>query len=99
MKKFSELGIKVKHEHFDGDKIKIHRILDKKIIVLNAKIEKSQYKGDCLKLHFEFEGERRITFTSARKLLEAMEQATKDSFPFETKIIEIEKSYKFTDCD
>lgn len=99
MKSFSDLQIEVRNEHFVGDKIKVKRILNKEIIVLNSRIEKSKFEdsnsGKRLKLQIEFEGEKRIIFTSSRMLTAAMEQVPKNALPFKTTIIEEGEAYQF----
>ena len=57
MNDFKEFGIEIKSKSFVGDKIKITKILDKKVIVHDFKIEESKIQsyremgaGNCLYL-------------------------------------------------
>jgi hypothetical protein len=48
MKQFKDLGIKPAIKHLQGDKIKIMKILNREIIVVDYKIEDSKYEGKVL---------------------------------------------------
>jgi hypothetical protein len=65
MNSFKDFGIKPIVPSFAGDKIKIAKLLNKQITVLNFEIKKSNYdkgSGKCLYMQIEFEGERRVVF-------------------------------------
>ena len=89
MKKFSEFGIKTISQSFTGDKIRIERILNRSIQVIDYRIEDSKY-GDgkkCLYVQIELDKEKRVIFTGSKNLIDMIEQVPKTEFPFETTII------------
>ena len=60
MRTFKEFGIKPASKSFIGDKIKIDRIVNREIVVLDYKVEDSKYNkgnGKCLYLQIEFNGD------------------------------------------
>ncbi len=99
-KRFSDLGIKLSYKSFDGDKIKVDRVLNKEITVLDFRIEKSKYpeKGnpECLYMHIAIENERHVLFTGSRALQEAIKQVQKEDFPFTTTIVRENNRLEFT---
>lgn len=90
MKRFSDFGIKPTTKSFSGEKIKIAKLLNKKIIVEDYKVEDSKYegKGKCLYLQIQVEGEQRVVFTSGKSLIEALDSVPEGGFPFEATIVE-----------
>jgi hypothetical protein len=103
MKKFNQFDIKVTSKVFQGDKIKIARILNQEIIVHDFKIEDSKVPafklkgtGQCLHMQIELNGEKHIVFTSGVELIEAIQQIPKAEFPFSTVIIQDDKRLRFT---
>jgi hypothetical protein len=90
MKKFSDFGIQPTTKSFSGEKIKIAKLLNKKIIVEDYKVEDSKYegKGKCLYLQIRVDGEQRVVFTSGKTLIEILDSVPQDGFPFETTIVE-----------
>lgn len=89
MKEFKELDLNA-GVRFIGEKIKIHKILDKKIIVHDYKVGPSKYKvgTQCLSLQIEISDEKRVVFTSASVLIELLEQTNRATdFPFKTTIV------------
>jgi hypothetical protein len=90
MKKFSDFGIKPITRSFSGEKIKIAKLLNKKIVVEDYKVEDSKYegKGKCLHMQIQVDGEQRVVFTSGKTLIEMLETIPKGGFPFEATIIE-----------
>lgn len=100
MKQFSELGIKTQAKSPEGDRISIDNAIDKQIIVLSAHIGPSKFqKGNneqCLTLQIELNNEKRVIFTNAKYLIEAMQNATKEDFPFSTIIKKTNKRFDFT---
>lgn len=103
MNRFSQFYIKTTTKGFEGDKIKMAKILNREIVVHDFKIEDSRVMafkekgtGKCLHLQISVEGEMHIVFTSAVGLLEAIQQVPKNKFPFSTTIIEENDRYKFT---
>lgn len=100
LKKFSEFGIKPKERTFSGDKIKMKKILDKKIVICDYKIKASVYpevgNGQCLHLQIEFEDKKRVTWTSSVNMQEMMLKIPKEQLPIETTIIEDNDRYEFS---
>lgn len=98
---FSDLGLKPVAKKFIGDKIKMEKILDKRIKVLGFKIDKSKAfpeKGDgnYLKMQIEFNGEKRIVFTSGSVLMDLIKRVPESAFPFETTVKKIDDHLEFT---
>lgn len=103
MIQFSELNIEYTSKCFEGDKIRMERILNQEITVLDYKIEPSKIssykeKGmeNCLYLHILYKNEKRVIFTGGSALIEVIQKVSRESFPFATIIIEEKKRYKFT---
>jgi hypothetical protein len=98
MVRFKELGIKVTSRPFVGDSIKIDRILNKEITVLHFKITDSNKKAGtlCLHLQIEYEGQKRVFFTGAMALLEAIQKVPQEKFPFTATIVKENDRYEFT---
>ncbi len=99
MKNFKDFGIKAETTSFTGDKIKIKRIIDKEITVLNYRIEDSVY-GDgkkCLHLQIEFDNEKRVVFVGSVVLISMIQSVPRETgFPFKTKIINNDGRYEFS---
>jgi hypothetical protein len=100
MKKFSDLGIKTTTKGFEGDKIKISKILNKEIVVHDFKIEDSKIFTDrgtckCLHLQISIADVKHVLFTSSGGLIEAIEQVPRNEFPFSATIIEDNDRFKF----
>jgi len=103
MNRFSQFNIKTTSKGFEGNKIKMAKILNREITVHGFKIEESKVpafkeKGStkCLHLSISFDGEMHIVFTSSVGLIEAIQQVPENKFPFTTTIIEENDRYKFT---
>ena len=103
MNEFSQFDIKVKSKGFEGDKIKMSKILNQKIVVHAFKIEDSKVKafqergsGKCLHLQISFNNEKHILFTSSSGLIEVIQQIPEHGFPFTTKIIQENERFLFT---
>ena len=101
MKSFSQFNIHTDKQEFEGDKIKMSKILNCDIIVHHFKIEDSKVfkekgTGKCLYLQISYNNEKRIVFTSSSKLIEVIQQIPVDGFPFTTVIIEENERFKFT---
>lgn len=97
---FNELNIKPTIKAFEGDKIKMERIINKKIIVDNFRIEESKFKdkgsGKLLTLQIIVDNAKRVVFTGSGILIQMIEQVPKDKFPFQTTIIKENDGYQFT---
>lgn len=98
MRTFKDLGITIEQKGFVGDKIKISKILNLEIAVLDFKVEDSKYegKGKCLHLQIELEGRKHVVFIGSRYLIDTIQQVPKDAFPFTTKIVKDNEWYEFT---
>lgn len=103
MNRFSQFNIKTPERGFEGEKIKITKILNREVVVHYYKIKDStvesfKKKGSdkCLHLQVSFDNNMYIVFTSGKALMEVIEQVPKDKFPFVTTIVEENSMYKFT---
>jgi len=103
MNRFSQFNIKAPARGFEGDKIKMERILNREIVVHAFKIEESKVKafqergsGKCLHLQISFNNEMHVVFTSASGLIETIQQIPIDKFPFITMIIKTNDRLIFT---
>jgi len=101
MKSFEQFNIKLTTKGFEGDKIKMSKILNKVIIVYYYKIEDSKVYKDrgtckCLQLQISINEIKHIIFTSSSGLIEMIQQVPEDGFPFETTIVQDNDRFKFT---
>lgn len=98
MRKFSELDIKPVESGFAGPKIKIEKILNREITVLDYKIVPSRFenKGDCLYLQIEFNGIKHLLFSGSKFLVDMIQRAGKESLPFTTIIQKENEHFEFT---
>jgi hypothetical protein len=101
MNSFSQFNIKTNTKGFEGDKIKISKILNREIVVYDFKIDdskcfKDKGTGKCLQLQISLSDQKHIVFTSSSGLIEAIHQVPENGFPFTTTIIEDNDRFKFT---
>ena len=103
MNSFNQFNIKVTTKNFEGDKIRIAKILNREIVVHDFRIEDSKVEafknkgsGKCLCLQISFNSEKHIVFTSSGGLIETIQQIQKDKFPFTATIIRDNERYLFT---
>jgi hypothetical protein len=104
MNRFGQFNIKVAPKGFEGEKIKMSKILNREITVIDFKIEESKVKafkengsGKCLHLQISFNDELHIVFTSSSGLIDAISQIPKEGgFPFTTTIIQDGERFMFT---
>jgi hypothetical protein len=102
MNSFSQFNIKPSDKKsFEGDKIKMSKILNREIVVhhfdlKDSKVYKEKGTGKCLSLQISFSNEKHIVFTSSVGLIEAIQQIPDSGFPFTTTIIEENDRFKFT---
>lgn len=101
MRTFKEFGIKPISKSFIGDKIKIDRIVNREIVVLDYKVEESKYsKGNgnnkCLYLQIELNGTHHVVFIGSAVLMEMIQQVPAEDFPFKTTIIRENHRFEFT---
>lgn len=97
MKNFKDLGIKAQVKSFVGKKIKISKVLNRPIKVLDFKIDESIYGENklCLHLQIEFEKEKRVIFTGSNTLMNMIKQVQSTDFPFQTTIVEEDERFEF----
>ena len=98
MNQFNSFGIKPKLSTFTGDKIKIERILNTEIKVIDYKIEESKVKKDTklLTMQIEKSGVKHIVFTGSTILMQMIQEVKKEDFPFTTKIVKEFEHLEFT---
>jgi len=101
MNSFKEFNIKVTARGFEGDKVRIQKILDREIVVHQYKIEDSKVfkdrgTGKCLHMQIEFNNEKHIVFTGSSGLIEVIQQIPEGGFPFTTTIKRENDRFKFT---
>lgn len=77
----------------DGKKKKITEILNKEILVLNFRIQKSKIKeGNYVILQFNLDNERYVIFTTAKRIIKKLERH-KDRMPYRASVIQKYKYY------
>lgn len=101
MNSFKELNIQAPAKGFEGDKIKISKILNREIEVHSFKIDASKCfaqkgSGKCLTLQIKIGESKHIVFTSSTCLIETIQQVPKEAFPFATTIVEENERFIFT---
>jgi Tat protein secretion system quality control protein TatD with DNase activity len=103
MNRFSQFDIKQTSRSFEGDKVKMERILNREIVIHAFKIEETKVKtfqergsGKCLHIQISYNNEMHVLFTSASGLIETIQQVPEDKFPFITIIINENERFKFT---
>lgn len=101
MNSFSQFNIKTPERGFEGEKIKISKVLNREIVVHRFRLEDSKvFKKSgaekCLHLEIAIEGKKHVLFTGAIGLIETIKQVPESGFPFTTTIIEENDRYMFT---
>lgn len=101
MNRFSELNIKAPERGFEGEKIRISKVLNREIVVYRFRLEDSKvFKKSgaekCLCLEISVENKKHVLFTGSTGLIETIKQVPADRFPFTTTIIEDNERYLFT---
>lgn len=99
MKTFKDLGIAKTQQGFIGDKIKISKILNREVVVLDYKIENSKYEkgnGKCLHLQIAIGETKHVVFTGSKPLMDTIALVPKPDFPFKTTIIKENEWFEFT---
>jgi hypothetical protein len=101
MNNFNQFNIEYVSKGFEGEKIRIAKILNREIVVHDFKIEDSKVFTDrgsckCLHLQISVDNEKRLVFTSSTGLIEVIQQIPRDGFPFRTTIIQENERFKFT---
>lgn len=75
-------------EPLDGEKKKIAEILNKEILILNFRIQKSKIKdGGYMIVQFELNDKEYVIFTTARRVMKKL-QRHKERMPFRATIIQ-----------
>ncbi|MGE9312850.1 hypothetical protein ACLOAU_14475 [Niabella sp. CJ426] len=99
MKDFKSFNIKPTVKSFEGDKIKIDRVLNKCIVVEDYRIETSKFdkgSGKCLHLQIIVDNSKRVLFTGSSTLMEMIERVPKEGMPFQTTIIKENERFQFS---
>ncbi len=101
MNSFSEFNITQTAKGFEGEKIKMSKILNREIVVHYFRIEDSKVfkekgSGKCLQLQISVSEKKHVVFTSSSGLIEAIKQVPEIGFPFKTTIIDDNDRFKFT---
>lgn len=98
MNNFKNFGIKPELSTFIGDKIKIDKILNAEISVLDYKIEDSKLKPGTKLLILQIEKlkTKHVVFSGSTILLQMIEKVPKENFPFTTIIIKENEHLEFT---
>jgi hypothetical protein len=99
MNNFKQFNIQATSKSFEGDKIKIDRILNKQIVVYDFKIENSKYEkgnGKCLYLQIHVDNAKRVLFTGSTSLMEMIQKVPAEGFPFTTTIIRENERFQFS---
>lgn len=97
MKSFSDFNIEVEVGSFIGNKLKVSKILNKKIIIHGYKIEPSKhFKGECLQMQIEIDGQKYVCFSGSIKLKEQIRLVPLNGFPFQSTIVEENDMHLFT---
>lgn len=80
-----------------GNKKRLEEILNKNIIILDYRINKSNKRenSECLQMQFMCDGEVYVTFTGSVVLIDQI-KAVKDKLPLKTIIIKVDKYYSFS---
>lgn len=98
MNAFKDFNIKPSIVSFTGDKIKIDRIINVPIKVIDFKIEASKQKEGTklLTLQIEKNGIKHVVFTGSKVLTQQVQEVPKDKFPFTTTIIKDNEYFEFS---
>jgi len=96
MKDFAEFGITVK-KSFVGTKIYIESILEKAIIIEFFDIRPSRKNdgSECLYMQIRLEGVDHVVFSSSTFLMDTLRKLEETDFPFQAKIIRVNRHFEF----
>lgn len=98
MKQFKDFNIQTK-EVLIGEKISIHKVLNRPVIVISSRVTESKFSKNnskCLALQIELEGAKRVLFSGSQILIKQIEQVPEGEYPFETEIIKQGEHFEFT---
>lgn len=100
MNSFKDFGIKPQVKNFEGEKIRIDKILNKQIVVEDFKTAESKYQdkgtGKLLTLQIVVDNTRRVVFTGSLNLMEMIQKVPKNKMPFTTTIVRENERFEFT---
>lgn len=98
MNNFKNFNIKPELSTFTGDKIKIDKILNSEISVLDYKIADSKVKPGTklLTLQIEKQNTKHVLFSGSTILMQMIEKVSKENFPFNTTIVKESEHLEFT---
>lgn len=98
MNNFKDFNIKPSLQYFTGVKIKIDRIINTPIVVINFKVEPSKKKegSGYLTLQIEKNGVKHVVFTGSTILIQLIKKVPLDNFPFVTTIVKEGEHLEFT---
>jgi hypothetical protein len=99
MTNFSDLGITSVLKRYEGEKIKIKKLLNVPIQVTGYKIVDSKFtdkgSGKCMNLELIHENQPRLLFTGSIGLMSMIEQVPIEKFPVDTTIVEVGDGFEF----
>ena len=80
-----------------GNKKRLEEILNKNIVILDFRINKSNKRenSECLQMQFLCEGDVFVVFTGSVVLIDQI-KAVKDKLPLKTTVIKVDKYYSFS---
>ena len=92
----NDIGIKIERE-FEGDRIKIDQLVDRKVDVLNFRIKPSKQKPgtECLELQVRFEGKKRFVMGNYTFLIQFLREIDRKYLPLEECVIRNKRGYYF----
>lgn len=96
MKQFSDFAVEAKRS-FIGPSVIIEDILEQEIIVEYFSIGPSiKTPGtECLTLQIKHNGADKVIFTGSTFLMRPLKNLNDDDFPFQTKIIKVNRHWEF----
>lgn len=96
MKKFKDFNIvPVATNPLIGQKIKMSKVLNRKIIVHAFRIRDSDYTGKRVDIQIEMAGVMHVIFSGSKVLKGTLEKIPAEDFPFETTIEEENQMFVF----
>lgn len=80
-----------------GTKKRLDEILNKKIVILDFRITKSNKRenSQCLQMQFLCDGNIHVLFTGSGVLIDQI-QSIRDNLPLKTVVVKIDKYYSFS---
>lgn len=94
MKKFSEMDIKITHNGYLGEKIKISKVFNKEIEIHSFKEEPSKKNESILlTIQIKFENELRVIFCGSQMLHRILKLVPVEDFPFIATIVNDNNGY------